>query len=29
VWDRQGMGVELISERACRYLGEEDAAFFG
>jgi L-alanine-DL-glutamate epimerase-like enolase superfamily enzyme len=28
VWDRPGMGVELVPERARRYLGEADAAFF-
>ena len=28
VWDRPGMGVELIPEKAKRYLAPEDAAFF-
>ena len=28
VWDRPGMGVDLVPERARRYLGEEDKAFF-
>ena len=28
VWDRPGMGVDLIPERARRYLDEEDGAFF-
>ena len=28
VWDRPGMGVDLIPERARRYLDEEDRAFF-
>jgi L-alanine-DL-glutamate epimerase-like enolase superfamily enzyme len=28
VWDRPGMGVELVPERARRYLAEEDATFF-
>ena len=28
VWDRPGMGIELIPEKAKRYLSEEDAAFF-
>ena len=28
VWDRPGMGVDLIPEAARRYLGEEDGAFF-
>jgi L-alanine-DL-glutamate epimerase-like enolase superfamily enzyme len=26
--DRSGMGAELVSERARRYLGEDDRAFF-
>ncbi|SDB36277.1 mandelate racemase/muconate lactonizing enzyme family protein [Bauldia litoralis] len=28
VWDRPGMGIDLIPEAAKRYLREEDAAFF-
>ena len=28
VWDRPGMGVELIPEKATRYLAEEDKGFF-
>ncbi len=28
VWDRPGMGVDLIPEAAKRYLAEEDKAFF-
>jgi L-alanine-DL-glutamate epimerase-like enolase superfamily enzyme len=28
VWDRPGMGVELIPERARAYLAEEDCCFF-
>ncbi len=28
VWDRPGMGVDLIPERTRRYLAEEDRAFF-
>jgi L-alanine-DL-glutamate epimerase-like enolase superfamily enzyme len=28
VWDRPGMGVDLIPERARAYLSEDDAAFF-
>ena len=28
VWDRPGMGVELVPEKARPYLAEEDAAFF-
>ena len=28
VWDRPGMGVDLIPEKAKRYLAQEDAAFF-
>ena len=28
VWDRPGMGVEIVPERAKRYLSEEDASFF-
>lgn len=28
VWDRPGMGVELVPERAKRYLAAEDSAFF-
>jgi L-alanine-DL-glutamate epimerase-like enolase superfamily enzyme len=28
VWDRPGMGIDLVPERAKRYLSEEDAAFF-
>ena len=28
VWDRPGMGVDLIPEAASRYLREEDADFF-
>jgi L-alanine-DL-glutamate epimerase-like enolase superfamily enzyme len=28
VWDRPGMGVDLAPERARRYLGDEDKAFF-
>jgi L-alanine-DL-glutamate epimerase-like enolase superfamily enzyme len=28
VWDRPGMGVDLIPEQAKRYLSEEDAGFF-
>ncbi len=28
VWDRPGMGVEIVAERARRYLAEEDAGFF-
>jgi L-alanine-DL-glutamate epimerase-like enolase superfamily enzyme len=28
VWDRPGMGVDLIPEKAKQYLKEEDAAFF-
>jgi L-alanine-DL-glutamate epimerase-like enolase superfamily enzyme len=28
VWDRPGMGVELVPERARRYLSPEDATFF-
>ena len=28
VWDRPGMGVDLIPEAARRYLGEEDKGFF-
>ena len=29
VWDRPGMGVDLIPEAAKRYLSEEDVGFFG
>jgi L-alanine-DL-glutamate epimerase-like enolase superfamily enzyme len=28
VWDRPGMGVEIVPEKAKRYLQKEDAAFF-
>ena len=28
VWDRPGMGVELVPEKAARYLAEEDRGFF-
>jgi L-alanine-DL-glutamate epimerase-like enolase superfamily enzyme len=28
VWDRPGMGLDLIPERAQAYLGEDDTAFF-
>lgn len=28
VWDRPGMGVEIVPERAARYLSPEDAGFF-
>ena len=28
VWDRPGMGVELVPERARRHLSPEDATFF-
>ena len=28
VWDRPGMGVELITEEAKKYLREEDGDFF-
>ena len=28
VWDRPGMGVELIPEAARQYLSDEDADFF-
>jgi L-alanine-DL-glutamate epimerase-like enolase superfamily enzyme len=28
VWDRPGMGVDLIPEAAKEYLKEEDVAFF-
>jgi hypothetical protein len=28
VWDRPGMGFDLIPERARAYLAEEDSAFF-
>jgi L-alanine-DL-glutamate epimerase-like enolase superfamily enzyme len=28
VWDRPGMGIDLVPERARRYLREEDAGFF-
>lgn len=28
VWDRPGMGLDLIPEAAMRYLGEEDRGFF-
>ena len=28
VWDRPGMGVDIVPEKARRYLAEEDAGFF-
>jgi L-alanine-DL-glutamate epimerase-like enolase superfamily enzyme len=28
VWDRPGMGVDIVPEKAKRYLAEEDAGFF-
>jgi L-alanine-DL-glutamate epimerase-like enolase superfamily enzyme len=28
VWDRPGMGVDIVPEKARRYLSEEDAGFF-
>jgi L-alanine-DL-glutamate epimerase-like enolase superfamily enzyme len=28
VWDRPGMGVDLIPDAARRYLNEDDKAFF-
>ena len=28
VWDRPGMGVDIVPERARRYLLEEDRGFF-
>ena len=28
VWDRPGMGVDIVPEKARRYLAAEDAGFF-
>ena len=28
VWDRPGMGIDIVPEKARRYLSEEDAGFF-